>query len=473
VFPVDPIAIPAPGGERRLGSIISCSSVSFAVEPLSSGISPFTTGAPTEPLSTHSVETLKLFSRLSCNGRFQDPAVYLKPRKERMRFGNKHLFVFLAGALAIAPAQAALAAQNTASAPSPARVVGSVTAINGNTLTVKPDTGAPVTFTVSDKAKILETQPGAKTLAGATPVELSGIAVGDRVLAALHSENGAVIATTVIAMKKTAVTQHQAAEAADWQRRGVGGLVKSVDTTAGIVTIASGAHTITVRTTLNTVVRRYSPDSIEFADAQPSTLAQIQPGDQLRARGEHSADGAEVTAVEIVAGSFRNIAGTVESTDSAANTVTVKDLETKRPVVIHITADSRMHKLPEEMAAALARGLKRGGKGAPEEGTVSADHERAGEHARAPRRGGDLSQMLQHTPQVQLADLHKGDAVMIVATQGTPESATAVTLLAGVEPLLTASPSASRSMFSASWDLGGGGGGGGDDSGGGGEGSQQ
>jgi hypothetical protein len=67
--------------------------------------------------------------------------------------------------------------------------------------------------------------------------------------------------------------------------------------------------------------------------------------------------------------------------------------------------------------------------------------------------------MLQRTPPVQLADLHKGDAVMIVATQGTPGSATAVTLLAGVEPILTASPSASQSMFSASWNVGGGGGG--------------
>lgn len=389
-----------------------------------------------------------------------------------MKFGNKHLFLFLAGALAVAPVQAALAAQNTASAPAPARVVGSVTAINGNTLTVKPDTGAAVTFTVNENAKILETQPGAKTLAGATPVQLSGIAIGDRVLAALHSENGSVTATTLIAMKKAAVTQHQAAEAADWQRRGVGGLVKSVDSAAGTITIASGSHTITVRTTPSTVVQRYSPDSIEFADAQPSSLTQVQPGDQLRARGEHSADGAEVTAVEIVAGSFRNIAGTVVSTDPAANTVTVKDLETKKPVVIHVTVESRMHKLPEEMASSLARELKRGGKG-PAEGTVSANHERAGEHAGAPHRGGDLSQMLQHTPQVQIADLHKGDAVMIVATQGTPDSATAVTLLAGVEPLLTASPSASKSMFSASWDLGGGGGGGGDDSGGGGEGSQQ
>ena len=65
--------------------------------------------------------------------------------------------------------------------------------------------------------------------------------------------------------------------------------------------------------------------------------------------------------------------------------------------------------------------------------------------------------MLQHTPALQLSDLHKGDAIMIVATQGTPEAATAVTLLAGVEPILTASPSASQSLFSASW-LGGGGG---------------
>jgi hypothetical protein len=73
------------------------------------------------------------------------------------------------------------------------------------------------------------------------------------------------------------------------------------------------------------------------------------------------------------------------------------------------------------------------------------------------QRSGDLSQFLQRTPVLQLSDLHKGDAVMIVATQGTSDSATAVTLLAGVEPILTASPSASQNMFSASWNLGGGG----------------
>ncbi len=66
--------------------------------------------------------------------------------------------------------------------------------------------------------------------------------------------------------------------------------------------------------------------------------------------------------------------------------------------------------------------------------------------------------MLQRTPIIQLADLHHGDAVMIVATQVAPGSLTACTLLAGVEPILDAS--AGQSLFSASWNLGGQGGGG-------------
>jgi hypothetical protein len=62
--------------------------------------------------------------------------------------------------------------------------------------------------------------------------------------------------------------------------------------------------------------------------------------------------------------------------------------------------------------------------------------------------------MLQRAPSVQLADLHPGDAVMIVATAGASDAATAITLLAGVEPMLQASTKASQSLFSSSWSLG-------------------
>jgi hypothetical protein len=46
---------------------------------------------------------------------------------------------------------------------------------------------------------------------------------------------------------------------------------------------------------------------------------------------------------------------------------------------------------------------------------------------------------------------------MIVATSGSPDSATAIRLVAGVEPMLQASATGSQNMFSSAWSgLGGG-----------------
>jgi hypothetical protein len=60
-----------------------------------------------------------------------------------------------------------------------------------------------------------------------------------------------------------------------------------------------------------------------------------------------------------------------------------------------------------------------------------------------------------------VSDLHKGDAVMIVATQREPSQedksneSTAITLLTGVEPILQAAPSGSQAMMLSPWSLGG------------------
>ena len=55
---------------------------------------------------------------------------------------------------------------------------------------------------------------------------------------------------------------------------------------------------------------------------------------------------------------------------------------------------------------------------------------------------------------IKLADLQKGEAVMVVATDGSTD-VNAITLLAGVEPLLEA-PAASNLL--SNWSMGGGGG---------------
>jgi len=46
---------------------------------------------------------------------------------------------------------------------------------------------------------------------------------------------------------------------------------------------------LTVHLSKDTILRRYSPDSVKFDDAKPSTVDQIKPGDQLRARGSRNA----------------------------------------------------------------------------------------------------------------------------------------------------------------------------------------
>jgi hypothetical protein len=61
---------------------------------------------------------------------------------------------------------------------------------------------------------------------------------------------------------------------------------------------------------------------------------------------------------------------------------------------------------------------------------------------------------------VALKDLSKGNMVIVVATEGqTPDAATAITVVAGVEPMLQASTSGSQAMLSSAWNVGGGGGG--------------
>ena len=69
--------------------------------------------------------------------------------------------------------------------------------------------------------------------------------------------------------------------------------------------------------------------------------------------------------------------------------------------------------------------------------------------------GGDFQQILSRMPSVALADLHKGDAVLVVATEGSATASTAITLLSGVEPILQAAPNGSQAMMLTPWSLGG------------------
>lgn len=359
-----------------------------------------------------------------------------------------------------------LAAQQSGAQSTVARQVGVIKSIQGNTIILTPDSGGEVTVNVAADAKKVRVAPGERDLKNATPIQLTDLHPGDRILVRgeQSADGKSFTAIGLIAMSQSDVAAQQQQEQADWQKHGIGGLVTSVDANAGTVAISvtsfAGSKTVVIHTKPGTILRRYAPESIRFDDAKAAPINRIQPGDQLRARGQSSADGTEFTADEIVSGTFRNIAGTVEAVDPAAKTVTVLDLIAKSPVVVRITDQSDLRNLPPEFAQRIALRMKlAAGEGANSGAGGTNKPGGPQEHTSSAMGGGQtgFQQILSRLPASAITDLKKGDAVMIVATgDGQSGEPTVITLLSGVDAILAAAPKGAPVMALSPWSLGGG-----------------
>ena len=210
----------------------------------------------------------------------------------------------------------------------------------------------------------------------------------------VSEEQKTVPAVSVIVMTKTDLEQKQR-EQAEWQKRGTTGVVKAISPDATELTIAARTRDgVTSMTTVavspKTTFRRYAPGSVRFADAKPSAIAEIKPGDQVRVLGDKNEEH-PVTAEEIVDGTFRTIAGTVVSVDAATG-----ELEGHRPRHQEAhrregNAELQVKKQPEMMARRLAMQPNGGehGRRHGRRGGVSGCG-RAGGEPRAARRGASV-----------------------------------------------------------------------------------
>lgn len=381
------------------------------------------------------------------------------------KFSQVVFYAAIAVALIVLQGKPAVTQQQP---PPTTKIAGTIKDIGGQVLTVANDEGTISVVQVDSSTRIYRIEVGQKDLKTATPLTLGELTAGDRVVvrgsASPDSKN--LKAVMIMAMSRADVAAKQEHDRQQWQRNGTGGLVTAVNPAAGNITITittlAGKKTTLIQVSKNTIVRRYAPDSVKFEDAKPANLEQIKVGDQLRARGTRSSDGQELSADEIVAGTFRNIVGTVISTDLPTNTVTVMDSMIKKPVKVTLSSDSQLHKLPPEMAQRIAMRLKGGNAESTSEKSPMGNPgmpASGGETVHRNNGSPDFQQMLSHVPPVSIRDLKKDDAVMIVSTEGTSTGAvTAITLLAGVEPILAVSPKGGEGMVLSPWTLGGGGG---------------
>lgn len=393
----------------------------------------------------------------------------------------KRTLTVLALALFIQALASSAFAQTTAPANN---VLGDVVAVDASakTIFVKTDAGAVVTVTVSDATRILKNPPGETKLDKATPMSLAEVGAGDRILAlGKLSEDGKTLpsARAVVINTKAEVAAKNEGERAEWQRRGVVGVVSAVNPQTKEITIqtrtAEGPKPVVIAASDAKVkLRRYAPDSIKFTDAKDSAFEEVKAGDQIRAKGEKSADGARFMPEEVVSGTFRTALGTVTAVDAAKGEVTIKQAQDNKPLTVVVRRDSvlKQFQLPPGAAAMMGGGTPGGGGGGGAGGPVGGGGQGgggqrvvvqqgapgggqgqgggpggAGGQGQGPGGGGGgmrrmgggdmMQQMLEAMPAVALADIKPGQMIVVSSTVGAdPTRVTAIQLVSNVEMLV-------------------------------------
>ena len=313
-------------------------------------------------------------------------------------------------------------------------VVGTVSLFKAETaeIEIKPDNGAAVALKVTADTIAQKVAPGVTDLKKAESIKVTDVALGDRVLAT--AEPGTSNLRRIVVMSATDIVKKNEADRMDWARRGVTGMVSAKsgnDVTLKIRTLAGESQAV-VTVTETTTFKRYAPDSVKFAEARNSKLSEIGVGDQVRARGVKSEDGLKVTAEDVVFGTFVTKAGTITAVNAETREITVKDLANNKPLVIRVTADSQIKKMPD-MGAMMGGMMGRGGM--PPGGAPTARAARGGVPGGG--RGMDINAMLERMPLSKLEDLKAGETIVVSSTKGAKSNeVTAIMMLANADNIL-------------------------------------
>ena len=357
--------------------------------------------------------------------------------------------------LAIQALSALALAFSCAAQPAATSMVGTVAGFGTGTpsIVVKADNGQSVTARLTPDTIAQRIVPGEKDLKKAVSVQVSDVAIGDRVLLTMDGEAGGAL--RIIVMSATDISKRNEADRLEWTRRGVNGIVAShkgdeiVLKIRGLTSETQATVTVGPKTTF----KKYSADSVKFSDAVEAKLADVAPGDQLRARGTKSEDGAKVQADEVVFGTFMVKGGTITAINPETKEVTVKELTGKKSLVIRLTADSQLKRMPD-MAAMMIGG--RGGPPGGMPGGMPGGAPPGGRGMPGAPGGFDIGQMVERMPQARIEDLKAGETIVVSsASNAKNDHITAILLLGNAEALLQMAAASGGGRGGASGSMGG------------------
>lgn len=333
-------------------------------------------------------------------------------------------------AIAIAVPQPGGSARQTANTGSARTVAGEVTEVDskGTRIRVKTEAGQVITVVLANGAELLRIPPGETTLEKAVRIEPTAVSIGDKAYArGVEGADGASIAARrMILISKAEIEQRQEHDRAEWQRRGIAGVITALDPAARTISVrvrvAGGTQSFLVEPLETTLFRRYRPDSVKFSDAKPSSFAELRVGDQIRVLGDRAKDGARIAAEQVVSGAFKTVGGTVTEVRPDAGELKIAMLGSKQPLTIVMNDDSVIKRLTQEVAVIIAQAGKAAQK--PVGGA-------AGQPA------GDLREVVESLPALTVSQIKPGSVIAVSSTVGTdPSRLTAITLITGVEEVL-------------------------------------
>ena len=320
----------------------------------------------------------------------------------------------------------------------PEKMVGSVSSISlaNATLDVKGQDGNAVTIHLTSETILQRVAPGEKSLKNAETIQPTDIAIGDKVL--VNSDPASGMARRLVVMSAKDISKHDEADKMAWNTKGISGIV--VSKTADDITLRKGETQMHVVVSKDTGFKKYAQDSVRFSDAKVSSLAEVKPGDQLRARGDKSEDGLKVTANEVVFGTFVTKAGTITAIDPEHKSVAIKELNTNKPFNVKLTEDSQLKQMPNFALMGGGGGMPGGppaGGGAPPAGAAGGPP--------AGMRRPDIAQMVERMPSVKRDALKVGDTVVMSSTKGAVDNEfTAIVLLDNAEMLIRMATASQR-----------------------------
>jgi hypothetical protein len=315
-------------------------------------------------------------------------------------------------------------------------IIGDVVEMNAanNTARLKTEAGTLFTIKTDDNTVCLRIPAGEKTLTNAVPIKFAEIAVGDRVLGHGTKGESVFLAQRLVVLTKGDIEKKRERQLEDWQRRGIGGIIREVNAQTAEVTLELRSATAGGRVMVATSgadFRRYESESLRFEDARPSGFGELKVGDQLRALGDKSADGHSFKAEKIVSGVFRTIGVAVTEIDLQKNEIKATTLDQKKPIVIMITSDSTLRRIPPPVAQAIAQKAlanKTAAGSSTQKGPAAPTNQNI-----------DVQQVIESLPKIAVADLKAGDVLAVTSAVGKDDTRmTAIKLVAGVDLVLKA-----------------------------------